>query len=382
MDRTLSEWITDYLCWRIDRGCSSYTLDAHEKVLRRFEGFVASKGIIAEQAFSPELLDGFFESCRLCRARPALNAFMHYLDQKGVVSFPGDASDDLPELFAAYLHHHQRTREAARKTRMKMRKVLRDFNGYLNREHITIEHMRIEDVDGFLREAGRNLSFRSRRDSRSILRGFLRYLYHEKRLFKKDLSPHLKSAPVLNRDNPPKYLRPDELKRLFEGAPASSRDLREHAMARLAFTTGLRPCEIARVRLDDVSFKDAELRVPVRKGCNPAVFPVPLDTIKAIAAYIIGGRPQSGERSLFLALEPPHGSISSVTVQRSIARLMKRASVPGTPYWLRHTYAQNLLESGASIFEIKEMLGHASIKSTRRYLHIDIRLLREVLLDD
>jgi len=61
---------------------------------------------------------------------------------------------------------------------------------------------------------------------------------------------------------------------------------------------------------------------------------------------------------------------------------MKAAAVPGTAYWLRHTYAQNLLEAGLSIYEVKEMLGHTSIESTRRYLHIHIKLMREVLFDE
>jgi len=51
-------------------------------------------------------------------------------------------------------------------------------------------------------------------------------------------------------------------------------------------------------------------------------------------------------------------------------------------YWLRHSYAQNLLESGASIYEIKEMMGHKSIDSTRKYLSIHITLMREVILDE
>jgi site-specific recombinase XerD len=383
MDSWLSQWITDYLRSMVDEGYSPYTVEGHQRMLSRFEGFVAQKGAFADQAFSRDFLDLFFTHCRLARARAAINGFIRYLAKVGLASSKGAASSDLPELFASYLHYHHRTREAGPKTRMNIRKVLRDFSVFLNDEQIRIEELKIGDVDRFLREAGRDLSVKTRQDKRSILRGFLRYSHHERRLFKKDLAAQLKSAPVFNRDNPPKYLRPDEIKRLFDSAPFSSpSELRANAMAHLAYTTGLRPSEIARISLDDISFKDVQLRVPLRKGCNPAVFPLPEETIKAVAAYIIGARPQNNERALFLGLDPPHAPIGSPVVQGSIARLMKRASVPGKPYWLRHTYAQNLLECGASIFEIKEMLGHDSIKSTKRYLHIDIRLMREVLLDE
>jgi site-specific recombinase XerD len=61
---------------------------------------------------------------------------------------------------------------------------------------------------------------------------------------------------------------------------------------------------------------------------------------------------------------------------------MRKAGTPGSAYWLRHTYAQNLLEAGASVFEIKEMLGHDRIQTTSRYLKIHITMMREVLFDE
>jgi len=61
---------------------------------------------------------------------------------------------------------------------------------------------------------------------------------------------------------------------------------------------------------------------------------------------------------------------------------MKKAGLCSTSYWLRHTYAQNLLQIGRSIYEIKEMMGHESIRSTQRYLHIHTELMRKVLFDE
>ena len=68
--------------------------------------------------------------------------------------------------------------------------------------------------------------------------------------------------------------------------------------------------------------------------------------------------------------------------RRLAAKAMKKACLPSTAYWLRHTYAQNLLEAGCSIFEIKEMLGHDKIESTKNYLRIHIQLMRKVLFDE
>jgi site-specific recombinase XerD len=69
-------------------------------------------------------------------------------------------------------------------------------------------------------------------------------------------------------------------------------------------------------------------------------------------------------------------------VGRYIQKAMNKAGLTSTPYWLRHSYAQHLLSSGASIYEIKEMLGHRHIESSRKYLHIHTDLMREVILDE
>jgi site-specific recombinase XerD len=78
----------------------------------------------------------------------------------------------------------------------------------------------------------------------------------------------------------------------------------------------------------------------------------------------------------------PHGPINSQCVSHYISKAIRRTGLPASAYWLRHTYAQNLLQLGRSIYEIKEMLGHENIQSTQRYLHIHTALMRKVLFDE
>ncbi len=61
---------------------------------------------------------------------------------------------------------------------------------------------------------------------------------------------------------------------------------------------------------------------------------------------------------------------------------MTKKNLGSSTYWLRHSFAQNMLESGMSIYEIKEMMGHKSLDSTKKYLSIHIGLMREVILDE
>jgi site-specific recombinase XerD len=153
-------------------------------------------------------------------------------------------------------------------------------------------------------------------------------------------------------------------------------------MVHLAYTLGLRPDEISLLRLDDIFFKVGELCVRTRKNDGPVRLPVPEETIKAMAAYLVGGRPKSNHRRLFLTLQPPFRPMSQNTVAQAINNCIKKMGLLQGAYGLRHTYAQNLLEAGVSIYEIKEMMGHDSIESTKKYFHVHIKLMREVLFDE
>ena len=101
-----------------------------------------------------------------------------------------------------------------------------------------------------------------------------------------------------------------------------------------------------------------------------------------MAAYLVGGRPLSSHRRLFLTLQPPFRPMSPNTVTQATNGCMRKMGISKGAYGLRHTYAQNLLEAGVSLYEIKEMMGHDSIESTKKYLHVHIKLMREVLFDE
>jgi len=136
------------------------------------------------------------------------------------------------------------------------------------------------------------------------------------------------------------------------------------------------------VRLDDIMFEKREICVPDRKNTTPARLPLPEMTRMAIAAYILEERPQTQSRRLFISRVAPYQPVRPTTVANEITSAMKKVGLSSSAYWLRHTYAQNLLEADMSIFEIKEMMGHDSLQTTQRYLHIHIKLMRKVLFNE
>jgi len=158
--------------------------------------------------------------------------------------------------------------------------------------------------------------------------------------------------------------------------------IRQSAFVHLAYMLGLRPNEICRLTLDDVCFSKREIALAHRKNEMPIALPLPEPTLKIMAAYLIGVRGKSTNRRFFLTLTAPSRPLKTVTVNAAIKKCMKQAGIAGSAYWLRHTYAQNLLEAGASIFDIKEMLGHDKIESTKKYLCVHTQLMREVLFNE
>jgi len=264
-----------------------------------------------------------------------------------------------------------------------MARVVKAFGDYLQKSGIELTGINIEHVDNFLMISYASHAKTTQRLYRSYLRCFLRYLYNERNLIRQNLADLLIGPPMFAKAKPPQFLRPNEVRQLFERLPHSTAcELRTYAQVHLAYFMGLRPIEISRITLDDIAFTKGLLNLKNRKNNKPLELPIPEDTLKAITAYIIGGRPKTLYRVLFLIIWPTPTPMSANLTGYYLKKALQDARLPGTAYWLRHTFAQNMLESGAKIFEIKEMLGHDTIESTRQYLSIHTSLMRRVLFDE
>jgi site-specific recombinase XerD len=289
--------------------------------------------------------------------------------------------DLLPKIYQRYLDYYSHQVRAQGSVRG-MQRILTGLDIYLQKSGTSLNEISILQVDQFLALYNTNYSLGTAKSNRSYIRQFLKYLYRDG-CVKKDFSPLVVSPPEFARSKPPKFLRPHEVQKLFDSLNLSkARDLRTYAAMHIGYYLGLRPKEISSLTLNDISFRQKEVFIHSRKNCSPAQLPLPDDVIKAITAYIIGARPESQSRNLFLQLIPPYKPATRQDITRYIKECMTENNLESSTYWLRHSYAQNMLESGASIYEIKEMMGHKSIDSTKKYLSIHINLMREVILGE
>ena len=382
--KRLEKAISDYLLWMISNGYADSTCMQYQRILKYFFVFISPKAICWQDIFTFNTFNDFQKDIGLTHASNPVRGLSRYLFEQNKIQRPIEKPiQKLPEIYEDYLLYYAKIRQVHHFQILRSRRTLQALNNYLARHDIKLPDIRIEHIDAFLSKRNVNFTPITRQNQRSNVRQFLRYLYQESRILKRNLAPLIVGAPLFAQAKPPRFLRSDEVQRLFDSlSTCSARALRTSAMIHLGYTLGLRPKEISLITLDAISFGQCEIDLPDRKSNNPIKLPLPEVTIKAIAAYILGVRAKSSRRRLFLSLRAPYEPIMPAAVSTDIGLCMRKAGLPSSAYWLRHTYAQNLLEAGASVFEIKQMLGHDRIRTTQRYIHIHTRLMSEVLFDD
>lgn len=179
----------------------------------------------------------------------------------------------------------------------------------------------------------------------------------------------------------PRVLSGEQVRSLLERIPARTPlELRDRAMLELAYSCGLRCEEIVSLDGDSFDFETEQLRV-LGKGSKERLLPVGEPAQRALRRYLERGRhalvADPRERALFLSKSGRRLSPSDVT--RRLGLWVREAALAAgvSPHSLRHSFATHLLEGGADLRTIQELLGHASISTTQVYTRVDAARLRE-----
>jgi integrase/recombinase XerC/integrase/recombinase XerD len=178
----------------------------------------------------------------------------------------------------------------------------------------------------------------------------------------------------------PRVLGPDEVAALLDRIPASGPlEVRDRALFELAYACGLRAEEIVRLDVDAPEFESEALRVS-GKGGKTRLVPMGEPAQRTLERYLQAGRPalvaDRSERALFLSRRGRR--LSPSDVRRRLDRWVREAAVAGhvSPHTLRHSFATHLLEGGADLRSIQELLGHSSVSTTQVYTRVEPERLR------
>lgn len=166
----------------------------------------------------------------------------------------------------------------------------------------------------------------------------------------------------------------------------SAHGKRDHAMVVLALSTGLRGGDITALRLDEIDWRRDEIRMVQHKTSAPVTLPLLAQTGNAIVDWLLNGRPACEAPEVFVRLKAPFVKLTGPTGALLMGRWLDKAGVAHhagdgkTFHALRRTAGTRLVESGAELALTAQVLGHASVESSRRYIALADESLRDCCL--
>jgi integrase/recombinase XerD len=262
---------------------------------------------------------------------------------------------------------------------------IRKFVAYLDSKKLTISPIQVQtkDIKNFIEWLnGFDLNARSQARIISGLKAFFKYLLLEN-LIDSDPSGLIES-PKLGRKLP-EVLSIEEIDRIISAIDLSLPEgQRNKAIIETLYSCGLRVSELVNLKISNLYFNDGFIRV-VGKGNKERLVPIGQKAIKEIRYYFqdrnsLSQIDKSSENIVFLNRRGKQ--LSRITIFDFIKKLAVKAEIKKTisPHTFRHSFATHLIEGGADLRAVQEMLGHESITTTKIYTHLDREYLRDAII--
>ncbi len=314
------------------------------------------------------------------RRKCSLAPILRYLRRVGEVPEPTQpfVARPVEELLNRYREHLVIERGVARTTLIKYEHVARLFLDW----HLVTQARTLEQLDGasvtkFIAQECRNCPVGAAKNRVKGMRQLLRFLHQE------GLAGALVDAvPTVAgwRDAQlPKGLEARQVEQLLASCDKSTvAGRRDGAILLLLARMGLRAGEVSGLELRHFDWPRGEVVIP-GKGGREERLPLPPDVGEALAAYILGGRPQDPTGRLFRRILAPRGNITVESVKEVVRRACQRVGIAEVgPHCLRHSLASETLAAGASLVEVGQLLRHRELSTTAVYAKVDRTRLREL----
>jgi integrase/recombinase XerD len=255
---------------------------------------------------------------------------------------------------------------------------LRQFAAFLGERGVTLEEASADDIRGFLAGGVWRSSTRARKTAaiRSFYRGAVLA-----GLLSCDPSRSLAGSRLESRL--PRTLTVEEVERLLAGPKANPRGLRDRALLETLYGAGLRASEVLTLRPQDLDLEVGFVRT-IGKGDKERVVPLGRKAVEALRAYNERGRPSLGGAGKLKApevfLNNRGRRLSRQGLHLIVKQYAREAGLPDdvSAHTLRHSFATHLLEGGADLRAVQEMLGHADLSTTQIYTHVTSAHLQKI----
>jgi integrase/recombinase XerC len=294
----------------------------------------------------------------------------------------------LEDLIQQYADHLRNERNVSVHTLRNYLSDLAQFQQFLverklalgDKEKIDARRVDIHVARAYLASLAKSRKKSSLGRKLAALKGFFRYLVATRQI---DQDPLLSMHSPKQEKPLPKFLSVDDVFQLLGGIKVESAlDVRDSATLEVFYSTGIRVSELVGLNWSDVDFQLGIIRV-FGKGSKERIVPIGEVALRSLRNYSEEVRKRwklscKGDTPVFL--NNRGGRITTRSVARLVEKHLRAAGIPVNmgPHGLRHTFATHLLNSGADLRVIQELLGHASLSTTQRYTHLNLDQLTAV----
>ncbi len=253
---------------------------------------------------------------------------------------------------------------------------LLEFNEFTKDKLLDIDKNTVNDYLNHLYKL--DLSPRTTSRKLSSLRSFYNYLLKEN-IVNSNYFSNIKN-PKKPHDLP-KYVKEEDIDKIFEIPNTRTWiGMRNITILRMLYSTGVRVSELTNIELSNINLSDRTIKI-LGKGSKERIVVFGYHTKEVLDDYLNRGRRQIDiHNSPYLFLNKDGGRLSTRYVRKIIDDVIVKASIKNhiTPHMLRHTFATGMLNNGADLVSVKELLGHSSLNTTSIYTHVSDDKIREI----
>lgn len=382
----LGHYIDGYAALLDEQGYSKQSACSQTRLVNDLSIWLHQQGFKANNVNEPTI-DMFLKDreqhLRLRRGeRYTLNRLLDHLRKMGIVEdkVPPTKTSDGQYLEDDFKRYLLQERSLSQATVVNYIPFIRKF--LLERfdtDTIRFGELRPADITEFVKNHAYDLSHGRARLMVTALRVFLRYLRYRKYIIV-DLAACVPAVANWQLSTLPKFLQPEQVQDVLKHCDRqSSIGMRNYAILLLLARLGFRACEVVALRLEDIDWQNGHINIR-GKGGQLACFPLPHDVGESVAVYLQNGRPRCSTRRVFVRHKAPlRGFANSSTISSIVRRALEGAGVKSYckgAHLFRHTLATKMLQQGASLAEIGELLRHRSPETTMIYAKVDVTALR------
>ena len=282
-------------------------------------------------------------------------------------------------LIEEYLNYIKNIRSYSDNTISGYQNELAKFQNYLEEHRIDFKKITKDEIWEYLKYLD-TLKYSNTSISRHIsaLRSFYNYLLREEIIninYFEDVSNPKKTLLL------PKYLKDDEVNKIFSVCMNNDNiSIRDRVIIELLYSSGIRVSELVNIKLLDINFKDKEIKV-LGKGEKERIVMFNDSCMEALKIFINEVRPKIYKKENgYLFIGRNNGHISAKSIRDILNKIRIKAGLKEGlhPHLFRHTFATDMLNNGADLVSVKELLGHESLNTTSIYTHVSDEHIRKI----